>query len=166
MGTGGKPRDLDASYSTNASYRPTLVSPDAYSREYQPASQNARPYSSQSHNYPPHIEPSKPIINTNRQTSHITEQTRYVSPWTYGGRYSGQHSRPQSATPLGRSKSPAPIGDDLPVGMFDKYKHEIEELRRSRNSLHPVERVRTEEMSRTEQVGDVVIINDKWLFFR
>lgn len=62
-----------------------------------------------------------------------SHSTRYSQPFSYmAGGYASQLSAPPARSPLGGG------GLDIPRGMFDKYKDEIEELRRSRSSLHHV----------------------------
>lgn len=72
-------------------------------------------------------------------TQYEVSQTRYSTPFSYEqGRYSAPPppAAPVRSTPTPVSTTGAPLV--IPYGMFDKYRDEIEEMRRSRTSLHQI----------------------------
>lgn len=95
-----------------------LSVPDWY-RDYR----QDRPLSRQSY-----IPPAP--TTTSETNRYEYSSTRYGQPWSYT-----EHAPPPAE--LRRTPSGSPIGGiAFPSGMFDKYKDEIEDMRRSRTSLH------------------------------
>uniref|UniRef100_A0A914WTF8 MYND-type domain-containing protein n=1 Tax=Plectus sambesii TaxID=2011161 RepID=A0A914WTF8_9BILA len=155
----GQKPDLDASRSTAISYQNystaetpvrqyyDLVRPTSSQSHYQQYENRQPPYE---HRLPPYQPANNFSSTTQQQTSTVrsSEQTSYTSPWVTGGRFSGPNqqggtsrraeepqTRTQPSATRSRAKSPTPLTKDF-TGMFEKYKNEIEELRRSRTSLH------------------------------
>ncbi|KAH7729620.1 Protein AJM-1 d [Aphelenchoides avenae] len=64
-------------------------------------------------------------------SSYERHESRYTQPWSYTA-----GSEPAPPEPRQTPASPPIGGISFPAGMFDKYKDEIEDMRRSRTSLH------------------------------
>lgn len=62
-------------------------------------------------------------------------ETRYTAPFSYE---QGRYSTSPQAIPVSGSSSTSGTAAVIPYGMFDKYKDEIEEMRKSRTSLNQI----------------------------
>ncbi|KAL3990285.1 hypothetical protein ACH3XW_31120 [Acanthocheilonema viteae] len=69
-------------------------------------------------------------------TQYETSETRYTTPFSYE---KGQYSASPQIIPFSGSSLTSDAAVVIPYGMFDKYKDEIEEMRRSRTSLHQID---------------------------
>uniref|UniRef100_A0AAF5Q6E7 Uncharacterized protein n=1 Tax=Wuchereria bancrofti TaxID=6293 RepID=A0AAF5Q6E7_WUCBA len=74
-------------------------------------------------------------FRTTTTTQYETSETRYITPFCH--EVGGCNAPAQIVALSGPSTSGAAAAL-IPYGMFDKYKHEIEEMRRSRTSLNQV----------------------------
>ncbi|KAK6112564.1 hypothetical protein QQG55_48175 [Brugia pahangi] len=68
-------------------------------------------------------------------TQYETSGTRYITPFCHEV---GGCNAPAQMVPLSGPSTSGAATAVIPYGMFDKYKHEIEEMRRSRTSLNQV----------------------------
>ncbi|VIO88881.1 Uncharacterized protein BM_BM2363 [Brugia malayi] len=68
-------------------------------------------------------------------TQYETSETRYITPFCHEV---GGCNAPAQIVPLSGPSTSGAATAVIPYGMFDKYKHEIEEMRRSRTSLNQV----------------------------
>ena len=71
-------------------------------------------------------------------TRQQTSTTRYDLPPSQPWSYTNPPLSSQSQQQHQQSTSPPVGGISFPAGMFDKYKNEIEDMRRSRTSLHQI----------------------------
>uniref|UniRef100_A0A914D3Y2 MYND-type domain-containing protein n=1 Tax=Acrobeloides nanus TaxID=290746 RepID=A0A914D3Y2_9BILA len=99
-----------------------LSVPDWY-RDYssrRDGSPNRQPYA-----------PLPPTTTTSETNRYEYSASRYGQPWSY--------TEAPPTSELRRAPSGSPVGGiAFPPGMFDKYKEEIEDMRRSRTSLHQI----------------------------
>jgi hypothetical protein len=73
--------------------------------------------------------PLPPTTTTSETNRYEYSASRYGQPWSY--------TEAPPTSELRRAPSGSPVGGiAFPPGMFDKYKEEIEDMRRSRTSLH------------------------------
>lgn len=128
--------DLDTSYSTTASERPmpNLPSNSYYSMSNQVPQYTAPPAYSGLPMEPPYTSSAASVQPISLPYSSIktqveTSSTRYSTPFSYE---QGRYNAPQIVPKV---NSAALV---IPYGMFDKYKDEISEMRRSRSSLHQI----------------------------
>lgn len=69
-------------------------------------------------------------------TQHETSDTRYTKPFSY--EQQDRYNVPPQVIPIPRASSGRNSAAIIPYGMFDKYKDEIEEMRKSRTSLNQI----------------------------
>lgn len=69
------------------------------------------------------------------KTQYETSEYRYTTPFCYE---QGRYSAPPQVVPISGSSLTSGAAAVIPYGMFDKYKDEIEEMRRSRTSLNKI----------------------------
>ncbi|VDO32850.1 unnamed protein product [Onchocerca flexuosa] len=73
--------------------------------------------------------------NGTRRTECEMSEMRYTTPLCYE---QGRYSAPPQVVPISTSSLTSGAAVVIPYGMFDKYKDEIEEMRRSRTSLNQI----------------------------
>ncbi|CAG9534363.1 unnamed protein product [Cercopithifilaria johnstoni] len=79
---------------------------------------------------------SSPLsYNGIRTTQEKTSEIRYTSPFSYE---QDRYSAPPQVIPISGPSTTSGAVAVIPYGMFDKYKDEIEEMRRSRTSLNQI----------------------------